>query len=300
MTGSGSKLDGKMMPAKFALAIAVIAISFAALFFRGAAPTHPLIQAAVRLSIASILLLPWLIRAWGTAAFSSRVARAGVVCGFWYAVHFGAWVTSLTMTTVTASVTLVTATPLVLGVIGWLTGVDAPRKREWVGLGLGALGILIIGWDDLTREGSAWQGDLLALLGALGMAGYLLACRKVAQGLNVLAFTSLATGVAALLLSLGAFLADVPFAVPGWKPFLYLLAAALFPQMVGHVLLTWASRTLTPVVVGTATLGEPIGAAILAFFWLSEVPSTGVVIGSVVTLSGLLVALRVQRRGKTE
>ena len=292
--------NGQMVHAKFALVIAVMAISFAALFFRGAAPTHPLIQAAVRLAIASILLLPWLVRAWDTEAFSRRVIRTGVVCGFWYAIHFGAWVTSLTMTTVTASVTLVTATPLVLGLIGWLTGVDAPRRREWAGLGLGALGILIIGWDDLTREGSAWQGDLLALLGALGMAGYLLSCRKVAEGLNVLAFTSLATGVAALLLSCGAFLADVPFVVPGWKPFFFLLAAALFPQMVGHVLLTWASRTLTPVVVGTATLGEPIGAAILAFFWLGEIPSTVVIIGSMVTLSGLLVALRLQRHRKAE
>ena len=106
VTGNRPMYHGQMVHAKFALVIAVMAISFAALFFRGAAPTHPLIQAAVRLAIASILLLPWLVRVWGTEAFSRRVIRTGVVCGFWYAVHFGAWVTSLTMTTVTASVTL--------------------------------------------------------------------------------------------------------------------------------------------------------------------------------------------------
>ena len=280
--------------ARLGLWIAVVAISFAALFFRGAAPTHPLIQASVRLILASLLLSPWLLRAWRRPDFSHQVIRAGVICGFWYAIHFGAWVTSLTMTTVAASVTLVTATPLILGCIGFFTKVDAPRRVEWLGLGLGALGILVIGWDDLSREGSAWQGDLLAFLGAVGMAGYLLACRKVAKGLDVLAFTSLATGVAAVLLAFAAFVAEVPFEVPGWRPFFFLLAAALFPQMVGHVLLTWASRVLTPVVVGTATLGEPIGAAVLAFVFLDEIPSPGVVLGSIITLSGLLIALRVQ------
>lgn len=274
------------------LLIAVGAISFAAVFFRSAAPTHPLIQAALRLFLASLVLLPWFLSAVAKGKMSRQVLRAALLCGVWYAIHFGAWVTSLTLTTVAASVTLVTATPLVLGLIGWMTGKDAPLPREWGGLGLGALGIAVIGWSDLSMGSEALKGDALALLGALGMAGYLLTCRKVAKDLDVLAFTSVATGVASLILVCGASLWGVPLEVAGWESFFYLAAAALIPQCIGHVALTWASRALTPVVVGTATLGEPIGAALLAWLWFSETPSVMVMGGSAITLMGLVVALR--------
>ena len=115
-----------------ALVLAIVAISFAAIFFKAAHPTHPLIAAAVRLTIAASLMAPiavWRLRRRSLALGFWRGAVLGGVC---YAVHFGAWVWSLTLTSVAASVTLVTATPLVLGVLGACTGRDRPSGRLWL------------------------------------------------------------------------------------------------------------------------------------------------------------------------
>ena len=278
--------------AKIGLLVAVVSISFAAIFFRNAAPTHPILQAAIRLFIASFVLLPWTLGQLRRGALSRKCVRAAALGGVWYALHFGAWVTSLTLTSVAASVTLVTATPLVLGVVGWIRKEDIPTRNQWAALALGALGLVIIGQGDLALGGDALVGDLFAFVGALAMAGYLLTCRSVSDELEVWSFTGIATGVGAVLLSLAALVMDVPLEVPDWKPLAYLAAAALIPQLVGHVLLTWASRILTPVLVGTSTLGEPVGATVLAWFWFAETPSTQVMAGCLVTLMGLLLALR--------
>ena len=138
---------------------------------------------------------------------------------------------------------------------------------------MGCLGIAVIGWDDFQQGSGALLGDLLALLGAVGMAGYLFTCRTVIGRVNVLAFTAVATGTGGVLLWAGCLVSGIPFEIPGWTPFAGFGRSGAFPQLVGHVLLTWASRKVSPVTVGTATLGEPVGAATLAFLFLNEVPT---------------------------
>ena len=87
------------------LAVGIAAIAFAAIFFRNAQPTHPLASAGIRLCIASVLLLPLSLRARLRGRLPNDHLRAGLLAGLCYAAHFGAWVTSLEMTSVAASVT---------------------------------------------------------------------------------------------------------------------------------------------------------------------------------------------------
>ena len=101
-----------------ALVVAVSAIAFAAIFFRLAVPTHPLTAAAWRLSLAALLSSPFVLRGWRSGALTPAHLRAGLVAGVIYAVHFGAWVWSLGLTSVAASVTLVCITPLGLALWG--------------------------------------------------------------------------------------------------------------------------------------------------------------------------------------
>ncbi|MGE0791481.1 MAG: DMT family transporter [Sandaracinaceae bacterium] len=273
-----------------ALAIAVIAISFAAIFFREAAPTHPLVIAGARLSIASILLAPFVVRAWRRGALPRRTALAAAIAGVLYGVHFGTWVSSLELTSVASSVTLVTATPLLLAVIGLASRTDRPTGRHWLALGLATLGVTLIGWGDLSTSRDALIGDGLALAGAAAMAAYLLIVRRLGEPLDVLAFGGVACAVGALALLVSGALAGVPLEVArGTLP--YIALAALFPQLVGHSLLTWSLRHASPTEVGLATVGEPVGATILAWVILDETPAPIVLVGCAATLAAVVFAL---------
>ena len=172
---------GRVMPA---LLLAVAAICFAAIFFRMAEPTHPLVAAGVRLAVAAVVLLPFTVRAVRRGRLPAPVLRSAGIAGIAYAVHFGTWVSSLAMTSVAASVTLVTATPLVLAIVALATGRDRPERRHWISIGLALAGLALIAGADVA-EPAALTGDALALVGAVAMAVYMLLARRHGAALDM-------------------------------------------------------------------------------------------------------------------
>ncbi len=274
-----------------ALVIAVCAISFAAILFKLAAPTHPLVAAGTRLAIAAVVLSPAVVRGWMTRRFRRRELAWAALAGAFYALHFGAWVTSLTLTSIAASVTLVTATPLLLAVASLVAGRDRPAVRHWVAIGLAIVGLGIVGAHDFALAGDALAGDGLALLGCTAMASYLFTARRLGPTLDTLAFSGVATAVGALSL-LGAAAITGVLAWPSPAALGWLTLAALVPQLVGHTLLTWALRHTRPTVVGLATVGEPIGSTAIAWLLFGERIDLVIATGCAITLVAVVVALR--------
>lgn len=274
-----------------ALLVAVTAISFAAIFFRKSSPTPPLVAAGIRLLIACALLAPMAIHSWKKGRSNRRLVRAGCTAGLFYGVHFGAWVWSLSLTTVAASVTLVTSTPLLLALAALVTGTDKPSRRLWTAVALATVGIIVIGGSDWNVSATALLGDGLALLGAAAMAGYLLLARRLGKTLDVWIFSALATGVGAIATLGSAALAGMPLGPASTEALLFLFLAAAIPQLVGHTILTWAVQHTRPVVVGMATVGEPVGATALAFLWLHESPTPVVIVGCMVVLTSVALAI---------
>jgi len=275
-----------------ALAVAIASISFAAIFFRLASPTHPLVVAATRLALAALVLAIPSARASIRGRVSRRTLLAGVACGIFYAAHFGTWVTSLTLTSVASSVTLVTATPLLLALISIATGRDRPERRHWIAIGLATIGLGLIGGADLSLSSDALVGDALAFTGAIAMAFYLLVARSLGEDLDVLVLSGIATAVGALTLFLAALIGGVPIAFASMESLGWIAMAALVPQLVGHTLLTWSLRHASPTAVGIATVGEPVGSGVLAWIWLGERVTPAVASGCAITLTAVLFSLR--------
>lgn len=277
------------------IGIGVIAISFAAPLFKLSAPTHPLIAAATRLSIAAALWGVITLGSRGRAreAWSREQLKIAALCGGCYAVHFGAWVWSLGLTSVITSATLVTTTPLMLGVIGVLNRRDAPTPRLMLSGGIASLGVIGFAFEATQSAQDTLIGDALALLGAVAMVPYLLLTRRLGARLSIAPFSFIATGVGAaiLWLSAAALLPLNQLSLPVGAPLYALISAALIPQLIGHSALTLSLRHLTPTEVGIATLLEPVGAALLAWWWMSELPTPVTSAASAVTLIGVGVAL---------
>lgn len=272
-----------------ALSVAIVSISFAAIFFKLAQPTHPLVAAAVRLWIAGVILAPGVIWARGRGHLPGRHIKWGAVAGGLYAVHFGAWVWSLELTSVASSVTLVTATPLLLALLGLLTGRDAPGLRTWSSLVLACVGIGLIGWSGVDGGEGHLVGDALALIGAGAMACYFLVVRPLGESLHVLAFSGVACVFGALALTLACLVSGVAFEVESSRALVALALAALIPQLIGHTCLTWSLRRVSPTIAGIATLGEPVGASLLGVIILGEGVSMIEAVGCAVTLLAVAV-----------
>jgi drug/metabolite transporter (DMT)-like permease len=301
-------------PATLYLAIAggILAVSTAAIFIRYAQQDAPsLVIAAFRLTLASAILAPiaWLRHRDELRALTRRALGLGLLSGFFLALHFAAWISSLEFTTVASSVVLVTTTPLWVAIFSPLFLRETPTRATIIGLALALLGGTIVGlseacaWDgalscpplsEFTR-GSAFLGNFLALVGAWMAAGYLIIGRKLREGMSLVPYISIVYGIAAIFLLV--FMAAAGHSPFGYPPltYLWLLLLALIPQLLGHSTLNWALRYVPASLVAVMLLGEPIGSTILALLVLAETPSTLEIGGGLLILTGIYVASRVEK-----
>jgi drug/metabolite transporter (DMT)-like permease len=283
------------------LAVALLAISVAAVFIR-LAEAPGVVVAAWRMIIASLVLLPITVRALRRTPLTRANAGPTLWAGVLLGVHFAAWISSLSYTTVAASVSLVATTPLWVALMSWAFLRRAPTLTVLLGVLVAVAGGAVIAFGDVIGAGAVsaapaplW-GDALALIGAIAIAGYLLLGRTAQRrGLAIDAYAGVAYAVAALVLLplpaiVGASYLDYPTATFGW-----ILALALVPQLIGHTGINFAMRHLDPTRVATATLLEPVGAALLALLLFAEIPSLATAAGAAILLIGVLMTVRTGR-----
>ncbi len=291
-----------------AIPFGILAVSTASIFIRYAQADAPsLVIAAGRLSLAALLLAGIALRRHRAElrALSRRALLLALLSGFFLAIHFATWITSLEYTTVASSVVLVSTAPLWVALLAPLTIREPVARPVFWGMGLALIGGTIVGLSDSCTlsaarlhcppwstflAGEAFLGDLLALAGALAGAGYLLIGRKLREGMSLIPYIFLVYGVAAVVLNL--FMFSAGHTLTGYPPRVYLWLAllALVPQLLGHSTFNWALRYLTAAYVSITLLGEPIGSAILAYFLLGETPTALMAFGAILILSGIYVA----------
>jgi drug/metabolite transporter (DMT)-like permease len=287
------------VPASLILVLGVLAVSTASTFIRLAQADIPsLAVAAWRLTLASIILAPVTLatRRAELRSLSRREWLLALAGGVVLALHFAAWITSLAMTSVAASVVLVTTSPLFVGLITFLFFHEPMSPRLWAGMALALVGSVIIGVDDVGLGTHRLMGDVLALLGALAAAGYFLIGRQLRARLSLLAYVFPVYATAAVVLMLVSLLSGISLTGYGASTWGWLLLLALIPQIIGHSSLNWALRHLPVTYVSLSVLAEPIGSTLLAWWVLSEPPTWAAVLGGALILVGLLIAGRPARR----
>ncbi|MFM7660911.1 MAG: DMT family transporter [Betaproteobacteria bacterium] len=294
----------------FALLTGVAVVSTAALLIRWAlqAGAAPMEIAAARLCLAALVMWPiaiWTIGFAAVKALIDQVDRSLVkwtmIAGVSLAAHFSLWISSLDYTSVASSVALVTTNPIWVALAAWLWLGEKPRPKVWMAIALSIIASLLISWKDFQTgaqgggfaDSSALWGNLLALLGAMAMSGYMLAAKAVQAkkpDWPLLAYVTVVYSLAALVLSVLVGLSTGPWwqlSLAAWPA---LLLLALGPQVIGHTLINHALRNLSPTVVAIAILGEPVGAALLAWFMLGESLAPSQLAGFALVVVAILLA----------
>ncbi len=274
------------------LAAAIAAISLAAIFIR-LADAPGVVIALYRMVLASLVMAPLAVRGLRRTPLDGRSALLTLAAGVLLGIHFATWITSLNLTSVAASVTLVTTSPLWVALFAWLFTGRAPSFSVLIGVVLAVGGAAVIGFGDLGGGTAPLLGDALALIGAASAAGYLLLGRTVQRsGVGLDAYAGVAYAVAALvLLPLPALLA-LPYTGYPVTSLAWIALLALVPQLVGHNGINYAMRHLDPTLVATTTLLEPVGSTLLALAVFGEVPSALTLVGAAVLLAGVVFTVR--------
>jgi len=280
-----------------ALAAGVVAVSFAAVFIKQAeAPS--IVIAAARLSLAALVVAPVaLVKARAELKkFAPKEYLLAAASGSFLALHFALWITSLRYATVTSSVALVTASPIFVAIMSWLLFKEKITRRILLGISISIVGAVTIGFNSWILGGASVKGSILALSGALAMAGYLFIGRRLRQRMGTLSYVFLTYTTAAIVLLIWAFAVGGSFTGYSGLTYLMFVLLALVPQLMGHSLLNWSLKYVPATMVTLAELGEPVGATILAFAVLSEVPTGFEIAGGLLILGGIALAFSGKER----
>ena len=292
--------------------VAIIGVSFASVFIRWSldlgAPA--LVIAVYRLGFATLILAPFLLTAKGASlrALTPRDCGLLAVVGFALAAHFTTWILSLQLVDVATSVVLVTSHPLLVAVASHFLLREKVTRGMACGIALGFGGVVLIAVAQSGRGAGSLLGAVLAFLGAIGAGVYILAGRRLRQRMDLVPYATTVYAFAVLFLLLFSLLTSTSIVVSSnLAPILgILLLMAFVSQIGGHTMYNYALKHVSATVVSTSLLGEPIGASILAFLFLGEVPgcpgggacpATGLVVfGSALALVGIYLTARASLR----
>lgn len=288
------------------LVAGVAAISAAAILIRYAQGegVPSLLIATARLTLAALFLTPFALRRHTPQL--RRLSRQdwllATASGFFLALHFATWVTSLEFTTVLVSVVLVTTTPLWVALLEvFVLRARLPRLVVW-GLLIAILGGSLIGFSGLDETAALRFNDNtllgagLSLAGAVTVSVYYIIGRKLREDMPVILYIWLVYSAAALFLWVAVVLAGVPIVGYSVEALFWLVALATIPQLIGHSSLNYALGYLPATMVSMATQLEPIGSALLALLLFGERPLPLQIIGSAIILTGVVTASLGQAR----
>ncbi len=303
-------MKSKELSPYLGLLIGIAAVSTASIFIRFAQGDAPsFVIAAGRMLIASCLLAPFAFKTLRQELpQQSRQTRLLLLLGgVFLGAHFAAWITSLEFTSVASSVVIVTTAPLWVAILSPVLLKEKITRWVVAGLLISLVGSFIVGLSSACQiaegqltcsavfsgtPGKMIIGNLLALLGAFMSAGYLLVGRKIRNSLSLGSYTFSVYSIAALFLLLLVIVFREPVTGFSTSTYLFIIALALIPQIVGHSSFNWALKYLPAAMVSIALLGEPIGTIILSFLLLKESPTVFEVVGGILILLGILVASR--------
>lgn len=288
-------MTGSREPSPYlVLAVAVLFVSVGSIFVR-LAEAPPLAVAFYRIAFATLMIAPFALRsARATLPGLPRRSRWLVLlAGLALALHFAAWITSLSYTSIASSVLLVNTAPVFAVAFSRIFLDERVRGAVLFAIALALLGALLIAAGDWQRAPSSLTGNLLAIAGAITLAAYHVLGRGLRDALPMGAYVLCVWTAAAVVLAGIAAVSGTPFAPYPVRTWGMLLALALVPTVFGHGLVNRSLRALSAPTVGLFLLGEPLLASALAFVLLHEVPAPGTALGGIVVLLALgLVVLR--------
>lgn len=286
------------------LLVGILSVSLASVIIKLTSDVPSVIMSAYRLGISSLILLGL------SFAKSAKILPKtkselfiASISGLFLSIHFISWIASIKLTSIASSVTLVSTSPIFVLLISFFIFKEKQDAKTVLATVGAVAGSAIIAFSDSgfamgKLDKTSLLGDLFATIGAIAVAVYFLAGSFLRKNINTFQYITLVYGFSAIFTLIFAILSGERFT--GYRPisYFYMLLLALIPQLLGHTSFNWALKHLKANAVAISTLGEPIGASILAYIFFGQTVGFLKLTGMAVVLVSIAVALKNSKKGE--
>jgi drug/metabolite transporter (DMT)-like permease len=279
-----------------ALIIGAMTIGFSPIMVR-LSETGPTATAFWRVAFALPLLVTGTLwqekqRVGTKRPFTRKGVALFLLAGSFFAADLTLWHWAISYTTIANATLLPNFFPVFVTIGSWLLFRHHITRKFLTGLLLAMVGAILLIGANANISPQTLLGDMLALSTAVVYAGYFLTISRLRQqysALMVLAGSSLVSGVLLLIESL---VIGESLFKNSWQGWLVLLGLALFAQVIGQGLITYALAHLQPAFSSVTMILQPLVATIVAWLLFNEALSPLQAVGGGVVLAGIWAARR--------
>jgi drug/metabolite transporter (DMT)-like permease len=279
--------------AVLALGLGILCISCSAIFVKKAGVSGPT-SAFYRVAFALLGCVPLLVfRPFRAPARGAWVPIT--LGGAAFAVELVVWQVALLSTSAANATLLVNLAPLWVGLGAFFFLHERQSLRFWSGAALAFAGMAIVVHRGGSNGGAVLQGDLLAALGSVFYAAYLLVTRNQRSASTGTSFLVLSTAAGVVVTFASCLVFGTPLAGFSSSQWTNLIALGLVSHLAGYLAINHALSRIAVARVSVSLLAQPVVTALLARGLLDEPLSPATVGGGAVALTGLIVALTPRR-----
>jgi drug/metabolite transporter (DMT)-like permease len=236
----------------------------------------------------------WLKHKEGFKNLSRKDIKGSLLAGLFLGLHFATWIPSLKYTSVAAATALVATQVVWAAIIARMMGVSTPRK-EWIGISISLVGVVILTGIDFSLNPRALLGDLLALAGAVLAAAYMTTGQQVRPRITTSVYTTIVYSAAAVVLLVLALITGSDLSGFEQRDWILILGLTAIAQLLGHTMMNLALRSLSATTISLAILLEMPGAILIAWVWPGQKPPLEIVPALVLIMVGLVIVVRSSR-----
>ncbi|MEI3599662.1 MULTISPECIES: DMT family transporter [unclassified Oceanobacillus] len=279
------------------LIITIICISLSAILVKlSDAPSTVMVM--YRMFLACLIILPMVIKHRKTfLGIHAREWVAIVFAGIFLAGHFGLWFESLNHTTVASSTLILALQPAIALVLGLLFFKEKVDVRTVFAMGVAFIGVVIVGGGNLGGGSGAFFGNILSFFAVVSVVLYLMIGQRNVKSINHWVYSFLVFFVAGVTVAIFNLIGGIPFTGYSTNDWAVFMMLAIFPTG-AHIIFNLLLNYVNTTTVSMATLGEPIGASVLAIFLLNEMITLVEAVGGILIIAGIFYFLRLQGGSK--
>lgn len=222
-----------------------------------------------------------------------------ILSGIFLALHYAAWISSIKLTTVANSTILVSCSPIFVALLNYFIANERINHNKSIGILLSLAGTIIIAMGSLGDSATNMMvGNILAFLGAVFIAGYLVIGGIVRQNISAGVYVFVVYSVSTIVLFAMCIGSNTPLYPYSLKEFLIFAGLAFFCTILGHTVYNYMVKYVSSTLISVSTLSEPIFASLMAMIIFKEFPSIFTLVGGVIIIAGILYYLLWQNKEK--
>ena len=273
-----------------ALAIALVSVSSTAVVIRYVELVPALTLAFWRMLIASFFLWCYSIKkpqSLITLDNRYKILLAGIFLGM----HFALFFVGVRSTSVASATLLANTGPVFTSVMSRLSG-ERVSKLVVLGLMISIFGIFIVQWSDFRVEGNNSLGNVFSLLSGFCIALTYVFASEIRKNTGNVLYGRSVFFIAALTIFVITILNGVSIFSFSKNDVVWFVFLGIVPSILGHNMLNYCIKYLSPTAVASIPLGEPIIASALCYLLFFETVPVSALLGAPLVFCGIIITVK--------